>query len=218
MRPSSNRSIRRSIALAAVAVPMLLLAGCDRNPLVVRRSSCPAVAVAAYAGDMTLFRQGAAGAVADAANMDAVATITNVRDECAETTEQFVSRINYDVIVRRTDAAQAQQFVLPVFSAVVQAGNIVNAKQISNVTVNFAAGQDRAVAQGTATAAVSRTAAAVPQAILDKINRKRRPGELDAATDPMADPEVKAALRAASFEVLLGFQLDDRALAYNIAK
>jgi hypothetical protein len=65
---------------------------------------------------------------------------------------------------------------------------------------------------------VSRTAAAVPQAILDKINRKRRPGELDAATDPMADPEVRAALRAASFEVLLGFQLDDRALAYNIAK
>ena len=208
-------AIRRSIALAAVAVPALLLAACDRNPLVVRRSSCPAVAVAAYAGDMTLFRP---GAVADVANMEAVATITNVRDECAETAEQFVSRINYDVIVRRTDAAQARQFVLPVFAAVVQAGNIVNAKQISQVTVNFAAGQERAVAQGTATAGVSRTAAAVPQAILDKINRKRRPGELDAATDPMADPEVKAALRAASFEVLLGFQLDDRALAYNIAK
>jgi len=211
-------ALRRSVALAAVAVPALLLAACDRNPLVVRRSSCPAVAVAAYAGDTTLFRPGAAAAVADVANMEAVATITNVRDDCAETSEQFVSRINYDVIVRRTDAAQARQFVLPVFAAVVQAGNIVNAKQISQVTVNFAAGQERAVAQGTATAAVSRTAAAVPQAILDKINRKRRPGELDAATDPMADPEVKAALRAASFEVLLGFQLDDRALAYNIAK
>lgn len=210
MRPA----LRRSVTLAAVAVPALLLAACDRNPLVVKRSSCPAVAVAAYAGDTTLFRPGAV----DAANMDAVATITNVRDECAETAEQFVSRINYDVVVRRTDAAQARQFVLPVFAAVVQAGNIVNAKQISNVTVNFAAGQERAVAQGTATAGVSRTAAGVPQAILDKINRKRRPGELDAATDPMADPEVKAALRAASFEVLLGFQLDDRALAYNIAK
>jgi hypothetical protein len=210
----TNPAFRRSIALAAVALPALLLAACDRNPLVVRRSSCPAVAVAAYAGDTTLFRPGQP----DAANMEAVATITNVRDECAETSEQFVSRINYDVIVRRTDAAPARQFVLPVFAAVVQAGNIVNAKQISQVTVNFAAGQERAVAQGTATAAVSRTAAAVPQAILDKINRKRRPGELDAATDPMADPEVKAALRAASFEVLLGFQLDDRALAYNIAK
>ena len=214
----TSPAFRRSIALAAVAVPALLLAACDRNPLVVRRSSCPAVAVAAYAGDITLFRPGAAGTVADAANMDAVATITNVRDYCAETSDQFVSRINYDVIVRRTDATPARQFVLPVFAAVVQAGNIVNAKQISQVTVNFAAGQERAVAQGTATAAVSRTAAAVPQAILDKINRKRRPGELDAATDPMADPEVRAALRTASFEVLLGFQLDDRALAYNIAK
>lgn len=211
-------AIRRSVVLAAMVAPALLLAGCDRNPLVVRRSSCPAVAVAAYAGDTTLFRSAAAVAAADAANLDAVAAITNVRDDCTETAEQFVSRISYDVIVRRTDTAQARQFVLPVFAAVVQAGNIVNAKQISQVTVNFAAGQERAVAQGTTTAAVSRTAAAVPQAILDKINRKRRPGELDAATDPMADPEVKAALRAASFEVLLGFQLDDRALAYNIAK
>jgi len=211
----TSPAFRRSIALTAVAVPALLLAACDRNPLVVRRSSCSAVAVAAYAGDMTLFRP---GATPDAANIDAVATITNVRDDCAETSDQFVSRINYDVIVRRADAAPARQFVLPVFAAVVQAGNIVNAKQISEVTVNFAAGQERAVAQGTATAAVSRTAAAVPQAIFDKINRKRRPGELDAATDPMADPEVRAALRAASFEVLLGFQLDDRALAYNIAK
>ncbi|WP_243442642.1 hypothetical protein [Sandarakinorhabdus sp. AAP62] len=211
-------AIRRSVVLAAMVLPALLLAGCDRNPLVVRRSSCPAVAVAAYAGDTTLFRQAATGAAADAANLDAVAAITNVRDECTETAEQFVSRISYDVVVRRTDAAQARQFVLPVFAAVVQAGNIVNAKQLTQVTVNFAAGQERAVAQGTTTAAVSRTAAAVPQAILDKINRKRRPGELDAATDPMADPEVKAALRAASFEVLLGFQLDDRALAYNIAK
>ena len=207
---------RRSAALALVAVPALLLAGCERNPLVVKRSACPAVAVAAYAGDVTLFRPGTTSP--DVANMDAVATITNVRDECAETTDQFVSRIRYDVIARRTDTSTAQQFVLPVFAAVVQGGNVINAKQIANVTVNFAAGQERSLAQGSATAAVSRTAAAVPQAILDKINRKRRPGELDAATDPMADPEVRAALRAASFEVLIGFQLDDRALAYNVAK
>jgi hypothetical protein len=212
MRPA----LRRSAALALIAVPALLLAGCERNPLVVRRSACPAVAVAAYVGDVTLFRAGSTAP--DAANMDAVATITNLRGDCAETTDQFVSRISYDVIARRTDAAAARQIVLPVFAAVVQGGNVINAKQIASVTVNFAAGQERAVAQGSATAAVSRIAAAVPQAILDKINRKRRPGELDAATDPMADPEVRAALRAASFEVLIGFQLDDRALAYNVAK
>ncbi len=149
-------ALRRSVTLAAVVVPALLLAACDRNPLVVRRSSCPAVAVAAYAGDMTLFRPGAAGAVPMRPTWMPWRPSPNVRDECAETADQFVSRITYDVIVRRTDAAQARQFVLPVFAAVVQAGNIVNAKQISQVTVNFAAGQERAVAQGTASAGVSR--------------------------------------------------------------
>lgn len=210
MRPVSHRLT----ALALVAVPALLLAGCERNPLVVRRSACPAVAVAAYAGDVTLFRAGAP----DAANLDAVAAITNVRDVCSETAQNFESRVTYDVIVRRNGAAEARQIVLPVFSVVVQAGNVINAKQISNVTVNFAAGQERAVMQGTATALVSRIAAAVPKDILDKINRKRQAGDFDAATDPMADPEVRAALRSASFEVVLGFQLDDRSLAYNIAK
>ena len=207
-------AFRRPAAVALAAVPVLLLAGCDRNPLIVKRSACPAVAVAAYTGDVTLFRPGAP----DAANLDAVAAITNLRDDCTETADQFVSRVTYDVVARRSDAGAARQLVLPVFAAVVQAGNVINAKQLSSVVINFAAGQDRAVATGTATAGVSRTAAAVPQAILDKINRKRRAGDTDAATDPMADPEVRAALRAASFEVLIGFQLDDRALAYNIAK
>jgi hypothetical protein len=34
----------------------------------------------------------------------------------------------------------------------------------------------------------------------------------------MSDPQVRAAVRAASFEVLVGFQLDDAALAYNVGK
>ena len=207
-------AFRRPAAVALAIVPALFLAGCDRNPLIVKRSACPAVAVAAYTGDITLFRPGPP----DVANLDAVAAITNLRDECTETADQFVSRITYDVVVRRSGAGPARQLVLPVFAAVLQAGNVINAKQLTNVVVNFAAGQERAVAQGTATAGVSRTAAAVPQEIFAKINRKRRAGDTDAATDPMADPEVRAALRAASFEVVIGFQLDDRALAYNIAK
>ncbi|MEI6486580.1 MAG: hypothetical protein WCO11_09975 [Sphingomonadales bacterium] len=211
----TRSALRRPLSFTLLAVPLLMLAGCDRNPLVVKRSSCPAVAVATYAGDVTLFTPGAAP---DAANVDAMATITNVRDECTETADRFAARITYDVVARRTDKSAARQLVLPVFAAVVQAGNIINAKQIANVTVNFAAGQDRAVGRGTAEASVSRAAAAVPQAVLDKVNRKRRAGDFDAAVDPMADPEVRSALRAASFEVVLGFQLDDRALAYNVAK
>jgi hypothetical protein len=209
-------AIRPGLVLPLFAA--LALAGCERNPLVVNRSSCPAVAVAAYAGDVTLFRPGTPVTALDAGNVDAVATITNLRQECTETAEHFVTRVSYDVVARRSDAGAARQVVLPVFAAVVQAGNIINAKQLSSVTVDFAAGQERAAGRGEATASVSRRAAAVPQEIMAKINRERRPGELDAATDPMADPEVRAALRAASFEVLIGFQLDDRALAYNVAK
>jgi hypothetical protein len=51
-----------------------------------------------------------------------------------------------------------------------------------------------------------------------KINRNRKPGDLEAATDPLADPEVKAAVRATTFEVLVGFRLSDDELAYNAAK
>lgn len=211
-RPPVRPAIAARFALVTAAA--LVLAGCERNPLIVKRSSCPAVAVTAYAGDVTLFRS----PVPDAANIDVVATITNLRDECTETSDQFLSRISYDVVARRTDAAQARSVALPVFAAMVQAGNIVVAKQLGTVTVNFAAGQERALASHTADASVSRKAAAVPQAILDRINRKRKPGQADAATDPMSDPQVRAALRAASFEVLIGFQIDDRALAYNVAK
>lgn len=204
----------RRILSASLILGALVLAGCDRNPLVVRRSSCPAVAVAAYVGDVTLFK----GVVPDAANIDVAATITNVRDDCTEAGDQLATRINFDVIARRTDVTEARQLVLPVFAAVVQAGNVINAKEITQVTINFPAGQARAIGQGRFNAAVSRKAASVPAEMMARINRDRRPGEIDAATDPMADPEVRAALRSAMFEVLLGFQLDERALAYNVAK
>jgi len=206
-----TRMVRAGMAPLALA---LLLAGCERNPLIVNRSACPAVAVAAHVGDVTLFR----GAGTDAADIDTVAAITNVREECTETAEQFVTRITFDVVARRSDMADARQISLPVFAAVVQAGNVINAKELTNVGVNFAAGQARAIGQATITAAVSRRAASVSSDILARINRNRKPGDIDAATDPMADPEVRAAMRSASFEVLLGFQIDERALAYNVAK
>lgn len=210
--------MKRIAIFSGLAVAALALAACEDNPLVVKRSSCPAVAVAAYAGDITLFRAGTPAGAPDLANMDLIATVTNLRDECTETAEQFVSRITYDVVVRRTDAGPARQVALPLFVTVVQAGNIINAKQISTVTVDFPAGAERALGRGSATATVSRRAAAVSAEILERINRDRKPGQIDAAIDPMSDPEVRAALRAASFEVLVGFQLDDRALAYNVAK
>ncbi|MEI6418552.1 MAG: hypothetical protein WCO82_05745 [Sphingomonadales bacterium] len=207
--------IRTVAALAPAIVLALGLAGCEKNPLLVKRSSCPAVAVPSYAGDITRFPPGVAP---DAANIDMMATITNVRENCTETASQFQVGVTYDVVARRNAAGPARQVVLPVFVVVVQGGNVIQAKALGEVKVDFADNNLRGVGRGTATASVSRAAASLPEDIVARINRNRRAGDMDAATDPLADPEIRARMRAANFEVLLGFQLDERSLAYNVAR
>src|SRR3546814_17311311 len=66
---------------AIVLTAALALTACQRNPLKVTRNPCPAVAVPAYTGDVTLFSTPGATA-ADA--IDTVATITNVRGGCSD--------------------------------------------------------------------------------------------------------------------------------------
>lgn len=197
------------LALAAT------LAGCERNPLEVRRSPCPAVAVLAYAGDITLFR---AGGAPDAANIDVQASITNVRDVCSDRGDPLVSDISYDVVARRSDTAGARSVALPVFATVVQGGNLLVSKQVGSVTIAFADGQARATTRYGARASVARAAATPAPEIMKTVAKRRKVGDLESATDPMSDPQVRAALRAASFEVLIGFQLDETRLAYNIAR
>ena len=203
----------RNIALVALAVTAL--AGCQRNPLIVKRSSCPAVAIPTYTGDATSFTSGAGR---DAADIDVTATITNVRENCTETADTLGSDVTYDVEARRSVTSGARSVTLPVFAVLVQGGNLLVSKQIGGVVIAFADGQARAVGKGGARASVARAAASLPAAIQDKISRKRKSGDVDAAIDPLADPEVRAALRAASFELLIGFQVDEAGLAYNVAK
>lgn len=200
---------------ALVAVAALALAGCQRNPLQVTRSPCPAVAVPTYTGDATLFTPGTAP---DAANIDVTATITNVRETCIEGDAVLTTDVTYDVLARRSSAAGARTVGFPVFASVVQGSNLLVSKQVGAVTVSFADGQTRATGRGGARAEVARSATTLPPEIQAKINRKRRAGDIDAAVDPLADPEVRAALRAASFELLVGFQLNEAALAYNVTK
>lgn len=201
--------------VAALVLVTTLLAGCDQNPLKIKRSACPAVAVPTYAGDMTLFKP---GTTPDANNIDVIATITNVRDICTETDALLTVDVSYDVLARRTTTAGARTVVFPVFASVVQGGNLLVSKQTGTVSVTFADGQARASGRGTARGSVARSATMLPEDIQIKINRKRKAGELDAATDPLADPLVKAAMRAASFEILIGFQLNENQLGYNVTK
>lgn len=205
----------RVAATLALIVPLLILGGCNRNPLQVTRSLCPAVAIPQYTGDTTLF---APLNSRDASAIDVTATIVNLRGTCTESDTQLGTLVNFDVVAQRRDAGPARTVIFPYFIAMVQGGNVIVSKQVSSVAVNFAAGQVRAQTAAGGQAQVLRSAATLPPDIQAQISRKRKAGDADAAIDPLADPTVKAAIRATSFEVLVGFQLDEAALAYNALK
>lgn len=179
------------------------------------RSACPAVAVPLHTGDMTLFDP--AGS-ADAAAIDVVATITNLTPQCNDQGEKVYQLVNFDVMATRRDAGPARTMTLPYFSTVVQGGTAVVAKRLGQVTVSFPEGQVRGTGTGQASAYVDRAAATLPADIQERITRRRRAGDQDAAIDPLSLPEVRAAVQRASFELLVGFQLTQQQLEYNVRR
>lgn len=215
-------TLRRPIFSALILVAAL--AGCSREgDLVVDqgvgisavRSACPAVGVPDYTGDVTTFRT--AGATT-ADQIDVVAAITNVRSACNDAGEKVYSEASFEVLARRTDTRGARTVELPFFSTVLQGGSAVQAKRIGTVVINFADGAERAQGTAKAGAFVDRASATLPDDIREKITRRRRAGDPDAALDPLADPQVRAALNRATFELLIGFQLTEQQLAYNATR
>ena len=193
----------------------VLLASCGRDPTIVKRSLCPAVSVAQYTGDVTRFEPANRR---DADAIDLTAAVTNLRSDCVEGSPEIGTRVAFDVVGQRRLSRAAATVTLPVFVAVARGGEIVVTKQVVPVTLAFAAGQTRASGHGTATTAIQRSAVALPADINKAITRERKPGEPDAATDPLAEPKVRDAVRQASFEVLVGFQLSPDELAYNATR
>ena len=178
------------------------------------RTVCPAVGIPDYTGDITLFRGDAR--TADA--LDVVASLTNLRSQCDDTGEKVYSTASFDVFARRTDTRGARSVEIPYFSTVLRGGSAVVSKRVGTVTVNFADGQERARATGMAGAYIDRAEATLPPDIVERLNRKRRAGDTDAAIDPLSLPEVRTALARASFELLVGFQLSEAQLAYNATR
>jgi hypothetical protein len=212
------------IVFHAATLALLVLAGCAKDGVLdvnsgvgvtATRTGCPTVAVADGTGDITIFMQ---GAPQNADSVDVVASITKVRPSCNSTGAKIYSVADFEVQARRSDARGARSVTLPYFSTVVQGGTAVVAKRIGQVTVNFADGQYRAQATGKGAAYIDPASAALPPEIVEKITRKRKPGDADAALDPMADPEVRAAIQRSSFELLLGFQLTEDQLRYNVTR
>jgi hypothetical protein len=215
-----SKHVFKSKAALAALLPLTLI-GCASDGeltatgITVTRSACPAVAIPAATGDITLFSPENAR-TSDA--IDVVAHITNLRTTCNESGENIVSTVNFEIRGQRRDAGAAREVALPYFAVAVQGSTNVVSKSVSRVALNFAAGQMRASTTGTATVSVNRAAATLPEEIRRQITRDRKPGDPDAAVDPMADPAVREAVRRASFELLVGFQLTQDQLAYNATR
>jgi hypothetical protein len=208
----------------ALITATALVSGCARNGELdetggvrLTRSICPAVAVPAYTGDITLFDPPASR---DARAIDVVANLSNLRSTCSDVGggEEVVANATFTITARRSNAGGARDVILPYFASVVQGGRVVVSKSVSRVQLHFNDGELRASTTGTASASVNRAAATLPQEIRERITRKRKAGDSDAAIDPLADPDVRAAVAKASFELLIGFQLSAEQLQYNATR
>ncbi len=211
----------KSKAAAAALIP-LSLAACStpegtvtEQGIVAVRSACPAVAIPAATGDITLFRPEGSR---DSSAIDVVANITNLRSTCDEAGDNIVTRLTFDVHAQRRDGRGAREVVLPYFVVALQGGTQVQSKSVSRVGLSFADGALRASGRGSATGSVTRAAVTLPADVTAQITRRRKPGDPSAAIDPMADPAVREAVRRATFEMLVGFQLTEEQLAYNATR
>lgn len=221
---SMSPNFRKIIAVLGGAAALSLAAGCaKKNDIDVSsgvgitsvRNACPAVAVPLHTGDISLFDPANSQA---ASALDVVATITNVTPQCDDTGDDVYQLATFDVQATRREAGPARTVSLPYFSTVVQGGNVVVAKRVGSVDVAFAAGSLRGTGRGQASAYVDRAAATLPADIQERITRRRKVGDEDAAIDPLSIPEVRTAVQRASFELLVGFQLTDEQLRYNVRR
>jgi hypothetical protein len=214
----------KKTAIYAIASSALILASCSSDGEInvesgiginATRTGCPTVAIPDATGDITLFSPENSR---DANAIDVVAAITNLKSTCDSSGAKIYTAADFEVLARRTDTRGARTVTFRYFSTVVQGGSAVIAKRINQVTVQFADGQARASAMGKAASYIDGNAARLPTDIVARITKKRKAGETDAALDPLADPEVRAALQRANFELLVGFQMTEEQLRYNATR
>jgi hypothetical protein len=219
-----SKEVIMKFAPILISGTALLIAGCASDGeidvtsgvgVTATRSGCPTVAVVDGTGDITTFNPLNSQ---DQNAVDVVASITNVRSSCNDAGAKIYSVATFDVQASRRDVRGARTVVLPYYSTVLQGGSAVVAKRVGNVTLSFADGESKATAVGKAGSYVDAASAQLPAEIIQKITKKRKPGDPDAALDPLADPEVKVAIQRASFELLVGFQLTEDQLRYNMTR
>jgi len=166
-------------------------------------------------GDITLFNPPAS---TDSRAIDVTAAMTDVRATCQDVGNDVVSVATFTIVALRRDAGPARQVLVPYFDVALQGGAKIVAKRVGQAVLNFAAGDIHAWARVQATVRVNRGAATLPANVRAAITRERKPGDPQAALDPLSDPGVRAAVANATFEHLLGFQLTQDQIRYNATR
>lgn len=216
--------ISASHKLFATGLVGVLLAGCSAHRgdiassgegIIQIRSACPIVAVAGNTGDVTLFDP-PQSRTAEA--IDVSASISHLQSTCREDNGKLISNATFLVAAIRRDPGPARVVQLPYFSTVVRGATNVVAKRVGVVQLQFPEGGVRAEAYASAASAVDKSAATLPPEIEQLITRPRRAGSADAANDPLTQPKVKEAIQRTSFELLVGFNLTQDQLKYNITR
>jgi hypothetical protein len=207
----------------AALVALTLLAGCrhtgdivdESNGVYAVRSACPIAGVPAGTGDITLFNPADS---TDSRAIDVTATITDVRGACADAGNDVASTITFTIVGLRRDAGPARQVLLPYFDVALRGGATVVAKRVGQAVLNFAPGDIHAWTRVHAIVRVNRGAATLPASARQALTRERKPGETEAAIDPLSDPAVREAVANATFEHLIGFELTQDQLKYNATR
>jgi hypothetical protein len=190
--------------LAVISLAVLALGGCaSTNPLLVTRTSCPAVAIVKYANALTSFR---AGAGMDQSDVDFTAQISNVSVNCRNGQGDTAAQtdVSFDIGVQRGNADAASQAMLPYFVSVIQDGTTILSKTTYLAQIDFASKSGRTSSRQT-------FKASTPGVPLPPVQKKKR-GDSDVLLDP------DSASKAAKYEILIGFQLTDDQALFNISK
>ena len=208
----------------AALTALTLLAGCrhagdltseNGGGVYAVRSTCPVAGIPTGTGDITLFNPPGS---TDARAIDVTATITQLRAFCQDSGDDVVSTVTFTVTALRRDAGPARKVVLPYFDVALRGGTNIAAKQIGYIGLDFPAGSQHATTRAQATIRVNRASATLPANVRAILTRPRKSGELDAAIDPLSEPSVRAAVAAATYEHLVGFQMTRDQLKYNATR
>src|SRR5687767_12964280 len=179
----------------AALLTLTLLSACARRGDILEgggvyavRSACPIAGVPAGTGDITLFNPPNS---TDSRAIDVTAAISDVRAVCQDVGNDVVSTVTFTVTALRRDARPARQVVIPYFNTALQGGGRVVAKRIGQGVLNFPAGGAQTWTRLQGTIRVNRGVATLPENVRRILTRERKPGEAEAAVDPLSDPAVR---------------------------